>query len=108
MTHHHERAGSILPYVALAGVLGWGAAMLCRQGRHSHGRPDGRQHGPQHRRRRLAAISDKAAAEGEATDDCDFVRPAGRGAMRDPPRRWEDVDEASDASFPSSDPPGNY
>ncbi|HMM08525.1 MULTISPECIES: hypothetical protein [Paracoccus] len=100
MTHHHERAGSILPYVALAGVLGWAAAMFCRQGHHSHRRL--------HRRGRLAAISDKAAAEGEATEDCDFVRPAGRGAMRDPPRRWDEVDEASDASFPSSDPPGNY
>ncbi len=99
MTHHHERAGSILPYVALAGLLGWGAAMLCRHERHSHG---GR------RRRGLAAISDKAAAEAGNSEDCDFVRPAGRGAMRDPPRRWDDVDEASDASFPSSDPPGNY
>jgi hypothetical protein len=32
------------------------------------------------------------------------VRPAGRGAMRDPPRSWDKVDEAVDESFPASDP----
>ena len=33
------------------------------------------------------------------------VRPAGPGAMRDPPKSWSKVDEASDESFPASDPP---
>ena len=33
------------------------------------------------------------------------VRPAGPGAMRDPPSEWSKVDEASDESFPASDPP---
>jgi len=33
------------------------------------------------------------------------VRPAGRGAMRDPPADWDEVDEAADQSFPASDPP---
>lgn len=32
------------------------------------------------------------------------VRPAGPEAMRDPPRNWSKVDEASDESFPASDP----
>jgi hypothetical protein len=32
------------------------------------------------------------------------VRPAGPAAMRDPPKRWDKVDEASDESFPASDP----
>lgn len=33
------------------------------------------------------------------------ARPAGPEAMRDPPREWTAVDEASDESFPASDPP---
>jgi hypothetical protein len=32
-------------------------------------------------------------------------RPAGRRAMRDPPKDWDKVDEAVDESFPASDPP---
>jgi hypothetical protein len=32
------------------------------------------------------------------------IRPAGRGAMRDPPETWDKVDEAVDESFPASDP----
>ena len=37
--------------------------------------------------------------------DSGNVRPAGRGAMRDPPKQWDKVDEASDESYPASDPP---
>jgi hypothetical protein len=32
------------------------------------------------------------------------ARSAGAEAMRDPPRDWDRVDEASDESFPASDP----
>lgn len=35
------------------------------------------------------------------------IRPAGRDAMRDPPHRWDGVDEASDQSYPASDPPNH-
>ena len=33
------------------------------------------------------------------------ARSAGPDAMRDPPREWGEVDQASDESFPASDPP---
>ncbi|WP_370287264.1 hypothetical protein [Pseudooceanicola nanhaiensis] len=36
------------------------------------------------------------------------IRDAGRDEMRDPPRRWDRVDEENDESFPASDPPANY
>ena len=36
------------------------------------------------------------------------VRPAGPESMRDPPHRWDEVDEAADESFPASDPPARY
>jgi hypothetical protein len=36
------------------------------------------------------------------------VRDAGRDQMAMPPRDWDQMDETLDASFPASDPPGNY
>jgi hypothetical protein len=36
------------------------------------------------------------------------VRNAGPDAMRSDPPEWDRVDEASDESFPASDPPSNY
>lgn len=45
-----------------------------------------------------------AGNQGNAT-----VRDAGPEAMRsEPARDWQKVDEASDESFPASDPPANY
>ena len=33
------------------------------------------------------------------------ARSAGPDSMRDPPKEWGEVDQASDESFPASDPP---
>lgn len=36
------------------------------------------------------------------------VRDAGPDAMANPPKKWSDIDETSDESFPASDPPAKY
>ena len=36
------------------------------------------------------------------------IRDAGPEAMPDPPPDWDEVDEASDQSFPASDPAPNH
>ena len=36
------------------------------------------------------------------------VRDAGPEAMRNPPKTWDGADQASDESFPASDPPAKY
>ena len=36
------------------------------------------------------------------------VRDAGPDAMENPPKKWTDVDQSSDESFPASDPPSKY
>lgn len=35
------------------------------------------------------------------------VRNAGAASMRSDPPEWDEIDEASDASFPASDPPSH-
>jgi hypothetical protein len=40
-----------------------------------------------------------------AVGESGAARSAGPEAMRDPPKDWEQVDQASDESFPASDPP---
>ncbi|MBB4614453.1 hypothetical protein [Novosphingobium taihuense] len=36
------------------------------------------------------------------------VRSAGVEGMRSDPKRWDKIDQASDESFPASDPPSTY
>ena len=50
-----------------------------------------------------------AFAPGESTaSGFAKVRNAGPEAMRSAPPQWDKVDEASDESFPASDPPATY
>ncbi|WP_022720490.1 hypothetical protein [Rhodopseudomonas sp. B29] len=51
--------------------------------------------------RKRAALND-AEAEGSSPGN---GRTAGPEAMADPEQSWDDVAEASDESFPASDPP---
>jgi hypothetical protein len=54
------------------------------------------------RRERLPEPYSRGAGDGE------FVRQSGPRQMTEPPRQWDEVDEASDESFPASDPPARY
>lgn len=50
-----------------------------------------------------------AFAHGEETgDNFAKVRSAGTDGMRSNPPAWDKVDQATDESFPASDPPANY
>lgn len=58
---------------------------------------------------RSTSHGNAAYAGNQPNQSHDDVRDAGPEAMRDSPgRTWTNVDEASDQSFPASDPPGNY
>ena len=58
------------------------------------------------KKRSAAAAALKDGEKPGPVDDKVQVRPAGPEAMRGRPRRhWTVADEASDESFPASDPP---
>ena len=50
----------------------------------------------------------KGDREFVAGPTCPDVRDAGPENMSAPPSSWSKVDEASDESFPASDPPSTY
>jgi len=50
-----------------------------------------------------------AFADGEGSkENFSHVRSAGVEGMRSDPKNWDTVDQASDESFPASDPPSTY
>ncbi|MGE0179502.1 MAG: hypothetical protein AB7O91_06755 [Sphingomonas sp.] len=79
-----------------AAVAGIGAALFAR--RWFTGVED------QQRSRPAAALQRKKAAPGPVGKS-GAARSAGPEAMRDPPEQWDREDQASDESFPASDPP---
>jgi hypothetical protein len=52
-----------------------------------------------------AALERGTTEPGIAGQSGAAARSAGPAAMRDPPADWERTDQASDESFPASDPP---
>jgi len=88
-----NRKGALLTGIgaALAAGLGYVATALWRR-RGSTGGPGARP-----------AISGTGGHG--AVGESGAARSAGPEAMRDPPKDWEQVDQASDESFPASDPP---
>jgi hypothetical protein len=49
-----------------------------------------------------------AGGSKDGNDNFSKVRDAGTEGMSNAPRTWNKVDEASDESFPASDPPSTY
>jgi hypothetical protein len=89
-----RRKGAIITGIAAACAAGLGYAVssLLRRRSAGGGEPGGRP-----------AISGSGGYG--AVGESGAARSAGPEAMRDPPAQWEKVDEASDESFPASDPP---
>lgn len=77
----------VLVKMALAGVIGYGMYRYVTRNREN-----------------AAAFASGETAPGNSIQ----VRNAGPEAMRDQPNDWDGVDEASDESFPASDPPSTY
>jgi LPXTG-motif cell wall-anchored protein len=86
----NRKTGIIAVGAALAGL---GAALFVRRRRH---RDDEERPAPAHARNRTEPGPAGQSGAG---------RSAGPDAMRDPPKEWEKTDQASDESFPASDPP---
>jgi len=61
-------------------------------------------HREEHKKSDEAPAFDDKQKPGPEDSDAQ-VRPAGPEAMRDKPGQWKPEDEASDESFPASDPP---
>jgi hypothetical protein len=89
-----ERKGAIITGIAAACAAGLGYAVSSLWRRRSAGGA-----GPGAR----PAISGSGGYG--AVGESGAARSAGPESMRDPPKDWDEADQASDESFPASDPP---
>ncbi|HEX8571771.1 MAG TPA: hypothetical protein VF759_03360 [Allosphingosinicella sp.] len=89
-----QRKGALLTGLAAAAAAGLGYALssLWRRRAAGGGGPGARP-----------AISGSGGYG--AVGESGAARSAGPEAMRDPPTQWDEADQASDESFPASDPP---
>ncbi|MEO7179113.1 MAG: hypothetical protein ABIW83_09730 [Allosphingosinicella sp.] len=87
------RKGAIVTGIAAACAAGLGYAVSSLWRRRSTGGGPGAR----------PAISGSGGHG--AVGESGAARSAGPEAMRDPPREWDRADQASDESFPASDPP---
>jgi len=90
-----SRTHSIIA-AAGAAVAGIGAALFARRWLGGEDQ--------QERSRPAPALQRNKAAPGPVGKS-GAARSAGPDAMRDPPEQWDREDQASDESFPASDPP---
>lgn len=89
-----KRTSSIIAACGAA-VVGLGAALAAR--RYWFNGAEGDRPAP--------ALEDGKTTSGPVGQS-GSARSAGPESMRDPPEEWEKVDQASDESYPASDPPG--
>lgn len=83
--------------IICASVIGWSLTRL------AHRSAD--HNGPNHGEGPTFVAGPTPGYSGEAKRK---VRQAGPRQMNNPPKNWDEVDEASDESFPASDPPARY
>lgn len=98
----HRRRSNLPPFLALAALAAVAFSIFGRPSR----QPEAAGGQP------FPALPPESAGQPRQSDPSTppspFVRPAGPEAMRDPLPGWDAADEASDESFPASDPPARY